>query len=597
LNEFQNPQQDPGSERRLLIAFVLTFLVIILMQPLLMRQRPEPPAAEPETVAEALAPAVEPAAESARPTPAAPPPPAVTRQAEVEEQTVIENDIYRITFSNRGAHVTSWILKEHTDRRGEPLDLVHPVAAPLYGYPLSLWTYDEALRGKLATALYVPSVTGRQRAPAEVTFEYADGETAVRKTFRFEHRSYVVRVETSVTQHGGFVQAFPAWPAGFGDQTIPASYAMSKVEWQHGQEITRHAPKNVSGGGTLPGPFHWAATTDQYFGAVFLPDEPENAVMVTLHEELQIPRNLDKPVAGETQRVSVLGLAVGSQQGPTQQRLFVGPKTLRVLSEVNASLTRQERAVFGIEAVGPSLESVVDFGWFSFLARPLFLWLRWTYENWIPNWGWSILFLTLCINIALLPLRIKQMKSGMRMQKLAPQIKVIQEKYKKYSLRDPRKAGMQQEMAALYKSAGVNPLSGCWPVLLQFPFLIAFYMMLINAVELRHASWMWIGDLSAPDPYYLLPIIMMVSMFTMQKLTPMGAMDPMQQKMLMVMMPLMLGLISLTFAAGLVLYWTAGNFIAMAQQLIMNRTKFGREMRAEAAKRAARRKEKEKAAR
>jgi YidC/Oxa1 family membrane protein insertase len=209
----------------------------------------------------------------------------------------------------------------------------------------------------------------------------------------------------------------------------------------------------------------------------------------------------------------------------------------------------------------------------------------------VPNWGWAILLQTLIINLALLPLRFSQMKSMLKMQRVAPQIKSIQEKYKKYSLRDPRKAEMNNEISALYKKEGVNPLGGCLPMLLPLLLLWPYYRMLTVAMDLRHAPWLWIHDLSAPDPHYILPICIVITMFFMQRMTPQAGMDPAQQRMMNIMMPVMLGYISFNLPAGLGLYWAAGQVFGIAQQSMMNRTALGREMREMMAKRA-RKKEK-----
>jgi len=178
------------------------------------------------------------------------------------------------------------------------------------------------------------------------------------------------------------------------------------------------------------------------------------------------------------------------------------------------------------------------------------------------------------------------MKSMLKMQKIQPQVKSIQEKYKKYSLRDPRKAPMNEEIQALYKKEGVNPVGGCLPMVIQMPFLFAYYRMLGVAIDLRHAPWLWIRDLSAPDPWHLLPIAVILTMLVMQRTTPQAGMDPAQQKMMNVMMPVMLGVISWNLAAGLCLYWSVGNLIGFVQQTIMNRTTLGREMREMMEKRA-----------
>jgi YidC/Oxa1 family membrane protein insertase len=591
LPEYQNPQQEPGSERRLLLVFLLTFIVLIFIEPLLKKYGPQPPAEQHH----AQPAAAQPAAAAAVSAPAAAvsipvaPPPTVTKQASAETETVIDSPLYHITFTNRGAQVKSWILKKFkNDAQTGPLDLVNPEAASKFGYPLSLWTYDEALRSHLNSALYVPSEQGNLSAPAQLSFEYADHDVVVRKTFHFDD-SYVLKVETSVVYKGAEIFAPPAWPSGFGDQVTPASYAPARIDYHNDLStdktalifpnyIIRLSIKNVSGGNTIKGPFEWAGTDDQYFTAIFIPNDPETAGMVTLNDPMEIPQ---KPGATETAKASVLGAAVGNLHGPTEERMFVGPKEISALDGVHITTIHNGSA---------DLAGIVDYGWWGILARPLFLWLKWTYK-YIPNWGWAIVIQTLIIALALLPLRISQMKSMLKMQRVAPQIKSIQEKYKKYSLRDPRKAAMNEEIAALYKKEGVNPAGGCLPLLIQFPFLIAYYRMLGVALDLRQAHWLWIKDLSARDPYFILPIVMVISMFAMQRMTPQAGMDPQQQKMMNWMMPLFMGFIFFNLQAGLNLYYAETNLISIAQQAVMNRTKLGQEMREMMAKRA-RKKEK-----
>jgi YidC/Oxa1 family membrane protein insertase len=586
LAEFQNPQQEPGTERRLLLVFALTFLIIMLFQPLLKKYGPQPPAPKPEASQPQNPPTAQrqaqapPAAGMAAPSrsstskgaAAAP----VTKQASGESETVIENDLYRIVFTNRGGQVKSWVLKKYKDKPdGNPLELVNKVAAEKYGYPLSLWLYDESLRAKVNSALYVATSTS-SRAPAEVTFEYSEADLTVHKTYKFDH-SYVVEMQTSVESKGAAVTAFPMWPAGFGDQTNGPSYAASQTAYQYDNKVERLAIKKISSGGTLPGPLHWAGIEDQYFAAVFIPQDPLNAALVTLRNTIEIPHDASDRNNKQMDKVEVLGTAVGSLKGPTSDRLYVGPKALEDLEKVQ---------VPGITGAEPDLRAIVDFGWLGLIARPLFLWLKWTHDHVVRNWGWAIVIQTLIINLALLPLRLSQMKSMLKMQRVAPQIKAIQEKYKKYSLRDPRKAEMNQEVSALYKKEGVNPAGGCLPLIIQMPFLFAYYRMLGVAIDLRHAPWGWVKDLSSPDPFYILPIAIVVTMFFMQRLTPQAGMDPTQQKMMNIMMPVMLGYISINLAAGLCLYWSMGNLIGIVQQSVMNRTALGREMREMMEKRA-----------
>lgn len=564
-------------ERRLLLVFALTFLVIIASQPLLKKYLPQapPPPKQQQAQSQTSSPAAAPTAQLVAPPSVASATPS-SKQAATESETVFENDVYRITFSNRGGLVKSWILKKFdNDAQNGPLDLVHPLGAEKYGYPLSLWMYDEAQRNKINSALFVPSVTGTQQAPGQLTFEYAGDDFVVRKVLSFDN-SYVIHLETSVTYKGSSVTALPMWPSGFGDESTAAAYAASRVEYQYNGNVERVAAKKVSGGATIAGPFNWGGVTDQYFSAVFLPDNPQSASLVTLRNSIDVPKDPQHPNPQDTMKEDVLGAAVGDAKGSTSQRVYVGPKSLNVLEKV---------PVQGVVDTEPDLRHVVDFGWLGVIARPLFLWLRWTYE-FIHNWGWAIVIQTLIINLALMPLRISQMKSALKMQKVAPQIKAIQEKYKKYSIRDPRKQEMNQEVSALYKKEGVNPVGGCLPLVIQMPFLFAYYRMLGVAIDLRHAHWLWIRDLSAPDPYHILPIAIIITMWFTQRMTPQAGMDPSQQKMMNMIMPVMLGYISWYLAAGLCLYWAEGNLIALIQQTVMNRTSLGREMREMMEKRA-----------
>jgi YidC/Oxa1 family membrane protein insertase len=583
-------------ERRLLVVFALTFLVIMLFQPLLKKYGPQPPAKPESSQA-----AVQKQAQATSQTPTQPPTQAQGSTSNAtagvkaasapvlavsEAETVIENDVYRIVFTNRGGRVKSWVLKKYTDDKGGQLELVNAAAAEKYGYPLTLWSYDEGLRNKLNSVLYatlpLPQSARKDGAPApdEIRFAYSDGDVSVEKSFTFDRSSYVVGVKTAVYLKGAQVTAFPMWPAGFGGDTTGAQYATGQIVYQYDSKVERLAIKKISGNGTLPGPFHWAGLSDQYFAAVFVPLDPQNAAMVTLHNALEIPHGGSD--TKQMDKVDVLGAAVGSLKGSTDERLYVGPKALADLESV---------AVPGITGAEPDLRAIIDFGWLGIIARPLFLWLKWMYNHIVGNWGWAILLQTLVINLALLPLRLSQMKSMLKMQRVAPQIKSIQEKYKKYSLRDPKKAEMNEEISALYKKEGVNPAGGCLPLLIQMPFLFAYYRMLNVAMDLRHAPWMWVHDLSAPDPWHILPVAIIVTMLIMQRMTPQAGMDPAQQKMMNIMMPGMLGIMSWNLPAGLGLYWSAGQLIGIVQQSVMNRTSLGREMREMMEKRA-RKKEK-----
>jgi YidC/Oxa1 family membrane protein insertase len=589
-------------ERRLLLVFALTFLVIIVCQPLLKKYLPQPVTPPAQTQSQNQTQAVAPVAPASNPLSIAQPSsaaviPAGVKQASSESETVIENDLYRITFTNHGGRVKSWILKKYDDDKGQPLNLVTSVAAEKYGYPLSLWTYDESQRNKINSALYVVSQDDKLEAGdghiRTLTFEYADQDVTVKKVFGFD-QSYVVNIETSVLSKGNLISSLPMWPAGFGDESTSASYAASRIEY-HNEESTersyfffpsltqRLAIKAISSGNTLPGPFNWAGVVDQYFAAVFIPEDPRSASTVVLRNSIDIPKDPKKPNPAETQKAEVLGTAVGNLHGPSVERIFVGPKALQVMESVS---------VPGI-ADHADLRDLVNFGFFGLIARPLFIWLRWTHEHVVSNWGWAIVFQTLIISLALLPLRISSMKSALKMQKIQPQMNSIKDKYKKYGMRDPRRQEMNVEIGSLMKREGVNPVGGCLPMIIQMPFLFAYYSMLNAALDLRHASWLWIGDLSSADPWHLLPIGLVISMVITQRMTPQAGMDPQQQKMMNIMMPVMMGFIFFNLAAGVTLYYAESNLVSIVQQVVMNRTSLGREMREMALKRA-RKKDKDK---
>ena len=365
------------------------------------------------------------------------------KQATSESEIVVENGLYRITFNNHGAQVKSWVLKQFNDDQGKPLDMVNPAASAKYGYPLSLWTYDEGLRNTLNSALYVPSTTETQlQAPAQISFEYSDGNLTVRKSFHFDH-SYVVGVETSVFSNGSPVSAFPAWPASFGDQTNVPAYEAAQFDYQVNDKTEHVSVKKISSGNTLRGTYDWAGISDSYFASAFIPDRSDDVSIITLHYGLDIP---DSSKPDQTKPVDVVGIAAG-HPGETSTRLFAGPKSVQVLESVSVPT---------ISGAQRNLRSIVNFGFFEVLARPLFLWLRWM-NQYVHNWGWAIVLQTFIITLALLPLRIYQMKSALKMQKLQPQMKAIQEKYKKYSMRIRASRTCKRRSRSYIKRDKVNP--------------------------------------------------------------------------------------------------------------------------------------------
>jgi YidC/Oxa1 family membrane protein insertase len=279
---------------------------------------------------------------------------------------------------------------------------------------------------------------------------------------------------------------------------------------------------------------------------VFLPGNRTSVEQTTYAD------NVPDAAGKDEQRV---GAGVGGE-GVNTLSLFVGPKDTDLLRRVD-----------------PKLEQVVDWGFFGIIAKPLFLVLNWTADHLAHNYGWAIVLVTVAINLVLFPLRISSMKSSKKMQALQPQIKAINEKYKNLSMRDPKKAEQNQEVMDLYKKNGVNPVGGCLPMLLQIPFLYAFYKVLSVSIEMRGAHWFWVADLSQPETLaiHILPILLVVTQFLTQKMTPSPGMDPSQQKMMMIM-PLVFGYMFYFASSGLVLYWLTGNVVGVAQQWLLNRS-------------------------
>ena len=261
----------------------------------------------------------------------------VPRPPAAKSKTVVENNFYRIVFTNRGAQVKSWILKKYKDDDGNPLDLVNKQAAKFGSAAQPLY-----LRREPAQPDQLGALRGQRRRQhhrsrrAELRIRRA-ATSRVRKTFQSSATTYVISIETEVTQNGQPVQAYPMWPAALGDEATGPAYAVAKNR-VHGRWQGRAArPKKVSSGNTLRGPFNWAGPQDQFFAAIFLPDNPDTAVMVTLHDADHRSQRSQEARPEQRHHYEVLGAAVGDTSGVTRERLFVGPKALNVLESVRSN--------------------------------------------------------------------------------------------------------------------------------------------------------------------------------------------------------------------------------------------------------------------
>jgi YidC/Oxa1 family membrane protein insertase len=475
--------------------------------------------------------------------------------------------------------------------------MVQPQASAYFGLPLSLFTYEPALTTQLNQALYQvtaigvqPTVTGHVEVPATsaITFHYAANGLDVVKTFRFDS-SYVLTVEAEVKRNGVPVRALIQWPAGLGDmeEFLPSSStrssirtsALSQFDWSLNGKQDSEAVAKISNNATFDLPYSYAAVTDLYFTAAFLPDTPDRATLVTLHNTIDLPSVLSDPNS-EKKPAHVLGLAMGDTSGSTRLRLYAGPKAMDLLTSIHAT---------GADGkpTGQSLEPLIQYGWLTVIAKPLYLALRFLVEHGVNNWGWAIIIITVIFNMVLLPTRVMMMKSSLKMMRIQPKVEAIKQRYANIKATDPKRANMNAEMMELYKVEGVNMYGSCLPMLIQMPLFFAYFRLLQNTVELRQAHWYWLSDLSSPDPLHILPILIIITMFITQFITPSPGMDANQRRMLAIMMPAMFGFMLWTYASGLSLYWGCGNIINLAIQISINQSHIGKEMSAIAARRAA----------
>jgi YidC/Oxa1 family membrane protein insertase len=541
-------------ERRVFIAILLSFAVLYGYQALFVP--PQKPAIDvvekdEKRAAPAPTPETQPVVQESPRTPE----PAAQIAEPSEREIVVETSTTQVVLSNRGGRILHWRLKDYRDSAGALVDLVPSGVPPDQPKPFDLVVDDSDLTRRLNSGLYRVSgdVGGRvdaSRQSASLSFEYQDAAgLRVQKDFRFDPQNYVVVFSTRVMSGDRALNPTIAWGPGLSDAGAKAgggsfftgNYVQPPQAIYHKDgDVERVAAASLPEQPAYDGPFRFAGIDDHYFLAAAV--DPGNARIefkpVTL------------PGPDDTQR-QLLAASFRFPQPPQGVRFFVGPKQFDVLRSVDPELVR-----------------AIWFGVFGFLAVPLLTALKWVY-GFIGNYGWAIIFLTILINLVIFPLRHKSLVSMRKMQVLQPQLKAIQDRYAGLKMTDPGRQKMQTEIMGLYKEKGVNPASGCVPMLLTLPVLFAFYSLLSQAIELRGASFGgWITDLSEHDPLYITPVLMGLTMFWQQKVTPSTA-DPAQQRIMM-MMPLMFGFMFLWAPSGLVLYWFVGNLFAIGQQYFTN---------------------------
>ncbi len=560
--------------RRLLFAAALSMAVLFLWQYIFPAPEPPAPAARPPV--ESANPAVDekaptPAPTAAGPLPAAPPAsetaalPPVAEAAERRE--ALENGEVRAEFTNRGAVLISLEVRGKTEEVGGPLELVaERTATP---YPLALLAADGSPLG-VNEALFAVE-RDRTETGERLTFRYRGelGAATKRFTLRPDGR---LDLELEAPETAGFGTLL-----GPGLRARTAAELASRFErrlavWRAAGSIeTRAAAKQreaivVPGGG-----LEWAGLEDTYFLTAVIPEEPLGRAVLR-------PVFLDAGASEKsfaTRAVPAEGdLTAADKKLPREFLFELYAREGRIVATSYWGAKQFDRLV----ALPYGLEGTVRWGIWGFLARPLLAALQWLHSHVVTNYGWAIVLLTAALKIVLLPLSLTAFKSMRKMQALNPKMQAVRERWRG-KLRDKQgrynpeaQRQMNEEVMALYRSEGVNPAGGCFPMLVQLPIFFAFYNLLATAVELWHAPWLgWVTDLTAPDPHFVLPIVMGISQLVQQRMTPPPP-DPMQKR-LMQMLPIVFTFFSLNFASGLVLYWLTNNVLTIGQQLLYNSIK------------------------
>jgi len=522
-----------GFDKNLIIAAVLSISVIIIFNLIFPPKQQKPQEQQAVATNEAAEQSVTKAPDSSAgvsketPAPAAEVPETAGFEKYKETDIPVETDYISAVISTRGGVIKSWKLKKYKDEEGKPLELVHTgnAAMPTLVVPGGM-DVNQSSRITYSADSDGLVIDDNNKA-GTITLTASGGGGLIKKVCTFNNSSYGLELDISVQ---GFEDFSVITGEGFGMVREPGQRAYGHVGYiaYTAEGLIKEKTKNVKEDGPveIAGDKGWAGLTDMYFMAVMVSEEGFRA-------ELE---------PGE----SDWGYVQFDSSGSGKYIMYAGPKEYDELKEL-----------------GYGLEQSVDFGWFAFLAKPLFYVLKFFYGL-VGNYGWAIIIMTVIIKLLFAPLTHKQQKSMKRMQKLQPLMTQLKEKHKGDSQK------LNAEMMELYKKHKVNPLGGCLPMLIQLPVFIALYKVLYVAIELRRAPFMWwLTDLSAKDPYYVLPILMGVSMFLMQKMTPTTVEGP-QAKMFK-FLPVIMVVIFINLPSGLLLYFTVSNLLQMGQQFYINK--------------------------
>jgi YidC/Oxa1 family membrane protein insertase len=581
-------------QKRLLLALALSALILIGWSYLF------PPPAPPNADTAGQAPAASPAPTTAAPQGTAEPQPSLASDLPADSNpqrtVVVSTPLYRVEFASGGAVAKSWIIKRSKDGDGEgqplrsisstkddpqPLELVSPEGARRGLFPLRLSTGRPDLDARLASANYAVKGLDGGAESAELVINPGEQKTVefsltdaaanleVVKRLTFDADRYTVRVETKATQGG---QPIPNTRLGIGpsigDQGVPyytfysvapegVAYVGEQVERFYASEIeqSKESPRVRA----VSGPIHWAGVSDTYFAMTLVLPRPETGL------EYRTEQYQHQHEGNQEDRYLITGYVPVPSDG-TPAYLFTGPKDHDLLEETSAYVSGS------LGGRNVDLSRLIDYGWTGRFTKPLAAPILWAIKHLnrlTGSYGLAIILFTVVIYMLFFPLKWRSSKSMKKAQKLAPRMKEIQEKIKGLKQNDPKLKELQMEQLRLMKEG--NPLGGCLPLLIQMPFLIALYIAITISIDFRQSSFLWIPDLSAADPIHLLPILMAASMLVLQLITPMPQSDPLQRKMMAIIMPVMMLYILWSAPAGLLVYWLVGNLVGFGQQFIINR--------------------------
>ena len=550
-------------ERRVLLAFLLSFFVFLLFVRFFGPEN-EPPAA-PAREAPATAPASSLPAPDPNDAVAEIAPSAVaieSREAEREQAITVATRRYVAEFTNRGGRLQSLRLFEHTDSVGAPLEAV-PQGDDLVNSvrPLDVILPGDPSPSRLTTVLHEVAIDGQVRS-GPIRLDLRDGESReiefrwastdgleVSKTVRVRGDDYRMEVMVSAKRGGAEQLKEVLFGPGIENEISSGRYlGAEQGVIESGGESRLFSFANVAQGEAASLSAQAVGISSHYFAGLLVAEpgqryEGRLEAVTIPWESFEIPPE----DAGTSRDLLVAHLR---SAGVSEFTLFAGPKQVELLADL------------GVD--------IVEFGaWLRFLVVPIRQALLWAYDL-LGNYGWAIVLVTALISLLLAPLKHYSYVSIRRMQKISPQVKRIQDRYRGLKPTDPKRSEMNQEMVALYREHNVSPIGGCLPMVLMIPFFFAFYRLLVVSVELRHAPFVfWVQDLSREDPYFILPILMGASQLIMQRMTATQA-EGMQAKIMM-FMPVVFTLILAWAPSGLVLYWFANNLISMGQQAVTMR--------------------------